>query len=79
MNNQKLLDGIFDKFVFSKQSTFIVVLVGPLLSILTFLAFNIVEEESKSNFLKIILILDLFYILLVGALISMKVIKLFVN
>ena len=53
MNNQKLLDGIFDRFVFSKQATFIVVLLGPLLSILTFLAFNIVEEESKSDFLKI--------------------------
>mgnify|MGYP001269461164 CR=1 FL=1 len=79
MNNQKLLDGIFDRFVFSKQSTFVVVLLGPLLSILTFLAFNIVEEESKSDFLKIILILDLFYILIVGVLISIKVIKLFIN
>ena len=79
MDNQGLPQRIFDNFIFSNRATFLVVFLGPLLSIVTFLAFNIVEEESKSDFLKLILFLDLSYILIVGTLIAIKVLRLFSN
>ena len=40
-------NNILDKFLFSNLVTFTVVFLGPLLSIITFLAFSIIEESSR--------------------------------
>ena len=63
----------------SNAVTFIVVFLGPLLSIITFLAFSIIEESSRPELLSAIIVLDFLYIVIVGTLISFKVSKIFSN
>ena len=63
----------------SNAVTFIVVFLGPLLSIITFLAFSIIEEASRPELLSAIIVLDCLYIVFVGTLILFKVSKIFSN
>ncbi len=70
---------ILDGFLASNFATFIVVFLGPLLSIITFLTFSITEDSSRPELLSAIIILDLLYIFVVGILILLKVSKLFTN
>ena len=72
-------NNILDKFLFSNLVTFTVVFLGPLLSIITFLAFSIIEESSRPELLSAIIILDFLYILIVGVLILFKVSKVLAN
>ena len=77
--NRDYFSNILDKFLFSNSATFIVVFLGPLLSIITFLAFSIIEETSRPELLSAIIVLDFLYIFIVGILILLKVSKVFVN
>ena len=77
--NKDFFSNILDKFLFSNLATFIVVFLGPLLSIITFLAFSIIEESSRPELLSAIIVLDFLYIFIVGILILLKVSKIFVN
>ena len=79
IKNRDVISNILDKFLFSNLATFIVVFLGPLLSIITFLAFSIIEESSRPELLSAIIVLDCLYILIVGILILLKVSKVFVN
>ena len=75
VNKKKNRDGfsnILDKLLFSNSVTFIVVFLGPLLSIITFLAFSIIEESSRPELLSAIIVLDFLYIFIVGILILLK-------
>ena len=71
------ISNILDKLLTSRFATFIVVFLGPLLSIVTFLAFSITEDSSRPELLSAIIILDLLYIFIVGILILLKVSKVF--
>ena len=73
------VSNILDSLLTSRFATFIVVFLGPLLSIITFLAFSITEDSSRPELLSSIIILDLLYILIVGILILLKVSKVFAN
>ena len=73
------VSNILDSLLTSSFATFIVVFLGPLLSIITFLAFSITEDSSRPELLSAIIILDLLYILIVGILILLKVSKVFAN
>ena len=77
--NRVVLSNILDKLLFSNAVTFIVVFLGPLLSIITFLAFSIIEESSRPELLSAIIVLDFLYIVIVGTLILFKVSKIFSN
>ena len=82
VNKKKNRDGfsnILDKLLFSNSVTFIVVFLGPLLSIITFLAFSIIEESSRPELLSAIIALDFLYIVIVGTLILFKVSRIFSN
>ena len=82
VNTKKNRDGfnnILDKLLFSNSVTFIVVFLGPLLSIITFLAFSIIEESSRPELLSAIIALDFLYIVIVGTLILFKVSRIFSN
>jgi len=79
VKNKDFISNILDKFLFSNLATFIVVFLGPLLSIITFLAFSIIEESSRPELLSAIIVLDFLYIFIVGILILLKVSKVFVN
>ena len=79
IKNKDFISNILDKFLFSNSATFIVVFLGPLLSIITFLAFSIIEESSRPELLSAIIVLDFLYIFIVGVLILFKVSKVFAN
>ena len=68
-----------DNFLFSNFATFVVVFLGPLLSIITFLAFSITEDSARPELLSAIILLDFLYIFIVGILILLKVSKVFAN
>ena len=61
VKNKVFFGNILDKFLFSNSATFIVVFLGPLLSIITFLAFSIIEESSRPELLSAIIVLDFLY------------------
>ena len=65
--------------MFSNFATFVVVFLGPLLSIITFLAFSITEDTARPELLSAIIVLDFLYIFIVGILILLKVLKVFAN
>ncbi len=79
VKNKDFIGNILDKFLFSNVATFIVVFLGPVLSIITFLAFSIIEESSRPELLSAIIVLDFLYIFIVGILILLKVSKVFVT
>ncbi len=79
VKNKYFFSNILDKVLFSNSATFIVVFLGPLLSIITFLAFSIIEESSRPELLSAIIVLDFLYIFIVGILILLKVSKVFVH
>ena len=73
VKNKDFINTILDKFFFSNLATFIVVFLGPLLSIITFLAKKVMIDKSgprkttinvakleKKNLSKIVLIKSLF-------------------
>ena len=79
IKNKDFFSNILDKFLLSNLATFVIVFLGPLLSIITFLAFSITEESSRPELLSAIIVLDFLYIFIVGILILLKVSKVFVN
>ena len=79
VKKSEVTNNILDKFLLSNLVTFTVVFLGPLLSIITFLAFSIIEESSRPELLSAIIILDFLYILIVGVLILFKVSKVLAN
>ena len=69
VKNNDFTGNILDKFLFSNLATLIVVFLGPVLSIITFLAFSITEESSRPELLSAIIVLDFLYIFIVVILI----------
>ena len=55
--------------------TFALVLLGPVLAVLTFLAMGPYDLGASSNTLRLILLADLVYVLLVAALVLARVVR----
>ena len=79
IKNKLGTSNILDRLLFSNIATFVVVFLGPLLSIITFLAFSITEDSARPELLSAIIVLDLLYIFIVGILILFKVSRVFSN